>query len=96
MVTGETGAVSAESSTVRRRPRPVTSTLIRACDGAVAVACLLGPDTESAAAGLADFAGSAEQPGQVTRWLQDLYPDLATRDHKAIKVARLHVPRSAD
>jgi hypothetical protein len=56
---------------------------------AVAAACLIGPDSSPAAVGLLhrlpDFAGSAEQPGQVTRWLQDLYPDLAATDHKATK-----------
>jgi PST family polysaccharide transporter len=45
---------------------------------AVAAACLIGADGESAAAGLMrrlpDFAGSAELPGQVARWLRDLYP----------------------
>ncbi len=49
---------------------------------AVAAACLIGADSESAAAGLLrrlpDFAESAERHGQVARWLQDLYPGQAT------------------
>ena len=49
---------------------------------AIAVACLIGADSESAAAELLrrlpDFAGSAELCSQVARWLHDLDPGQAT------------------
>jgi hypothetical protein len=49
---------------------------------AVAAACLIGADSESATAELLrrlpDFAESAERRGQVARWLQDLYPGQIT------------------
>ncbi len=45
---------------------------------AVAIACLIGADSETGAAGLLsrvpDLADSAERRGQVARWLHDLYP----------------------
>ena len=45
---------------------------------AVAVACLIGADSETGAAGLLsgvpDLADSAERRGQAARWLHDLYP----------------------
>ena len=45
---------------------------------AVAVACLIGADSETDAAGLLsrvpDLADSAERRGRVARWLRDLYP----------------------
>ncbi len=45
---------------------------------AVAIACLIGADSETDAAGLLsrvpDLADSAERRGQVARWLHDLYP----------------------
>jgi len=51
---------------------------------AVAAGCLIGADSESAAAGLLrrlpDFAESAERRGQVARWLRDLYPGNAPDD----------------
>jgi hypothetical protein len=53
----------------------------------VAAACLIGADSEPAAAGLLrrlpDFAGSGEQPGQVACWLQDLYPGLTATGRRA-------------
>ena len=55
----------------------------------VAAACLIGADSELAVAGvlgrLPDFAGSAEQPGQVAHWLQDLYPGVAATGRRAAK-----------
>jgi len=45
----------------------------------VAVGCLIGADSETAAAALMtripDLADSAERRGQVARWLHDLYPE---------------------
>jgi hypothetical protein len=45
---------------------------------AVAVACLIGADSEAEAtgrlSGVPDLAGSPERRGQVARWLRDLYP----------------------
>ena len=51
---------------------------------AVAAGCLIGADSEAAAAGLLrrlpDFVESAERRGQVARWLRDLYPGNAPDD----------------
>jgi hypothetical protein len=68
---------------------------------AVAAACLIGADSESAAATLLrrlpDFAGAAEQSGQVARWLQDLYPGLAAADHRAADwLGTMHPDRIAE
>jgi PST family polysaccharide transporter len=53
---------------------------------AVAAACLIGADSESAAVGLLcrlpDFAESAERQDQVARWLHDLYPGQAPGDRR--------------
>ena len=50
----------------------------------IAVAWLIGADSESATAGilrrLPDFAGSAWRHGQVAHWLHDLYPGQAAAD----------------
>jgi hypothetical protein len=51
---------------------------------AVAVGCLIGADSETAAAELMrrvpDLSDSAERRGQVTRWLHDLYPETQPAD----------------
>jgi hypothetical protein len=51
---------------------------------AVAVGCLIGADSETAAAELMrrvpDLAGSAERRGRVSRWLHDLYPSAQGAD----------------
>jgi len=51
---------------------------------AVAVGCLIGADSETAAAELMrrvpDLADSAERRGQVARWLHDLYPETLPAD----------------
>jgi PST family polysaccharide transporter len=54
---------------------------------AIAAGCLIGADSESAAAELLrrlpDFGESAERRGQVARWLRDLYPGNAPDDREA-------------
>jgi tetratricopeptide (TPR) repeat protein len=51
---------------------------------AVAVGCLVGADSESAAARLlaylSDLADSGERRGQIARWLHDLYPETRIGD----------------
>ena len=51
---------------------------------AVAVGCLIGADSETAAAELMrripDLSDSAERRGQVARWLHDLYPETLPAD----------------
>jgi lipopolysaccharide exporter len=67
----------------------------------VAAACLIGADSEPAAAGLVhrlpDFARSAEQPGPVARWLQDLYPGLVAADRGPTEwLGMMHPDRVAE
>ncbi len=68
---------------------------------AVAAACLIGTDSEPAVDGLLrhlpDFAGSAEQRGEVALWLQDLYPGRAAADRRAAEwLGTMHPDRLAE
>ena len=75
----------ARPGTAQRRPLPAAWTSIPARQRrAVAAACLIGADSEPAAVRLLrripGLVETAEQRGQVARWLHDLYPGPATAD----------------
>jgi PST family polysaccharide transporter len=67
---------------------------------AVAASCLIGADSESAAAAMLGrmpgLAGSAEQPGQVARWLRDLYPGPAAGSGGAEWLGPMYPDRVAE
>jgi len=67
---------------------------------AIAAACLIGADSESAAVDLLrrlpDFAGSAERRDRAARWLHDLYPGPATDGRATGWLGSLHPDRMAE
>jgi hypothetical protein len=78
---GHEGRYWAKSAAARRPSLGLDISVLRL---AVAVACLIGADSQTSTAGMLarvpDLEDSAERRGQVARWLHDLYPTPSADD----------------